>query len=564
MPPPVGRWGGRTRARRACTIPGVLAVHHSHHHRRSSPLVLGLFALVLWPFGTTGCDARQRSRPPSSFVFREANFFPPHQHTVRSDVTDFEWAYYQQGGGLAVGDFDSDGLEDLFASGGAHGHQLFRNVGAGRFVAVPEALPAINGFVSSATFADVDGDGDDDLLLSHLLAERGLTLLINDGGRFVDHTAAAGLGNFTPEAAWSTSFADIDADGDLDFFVAQWLHWRTDAPRVSPHMFCNAGDGAFLDCSDHAGMTAHFAMAVDSSFTATFSDLDEDGFVDLLLAADYRRSHLFRGEGDGRFTSSPESNLLEIYLGMGSVVADFDGDKHMDWFVSAVFFPVAMDNTNGNRLMLGDGTGVMRDVTHSSGAADGGWGWGACAADFDLDGDQDLFQVNGYQARPSDVVVQFAENDVNRLFLNDGHAAFSDATVGLGLHDQSHTTSTVCTDFDGDGDIDIATMTVGGQLRGYENALFSGTYVSLELVAPGRNHRAIGARVLLLSNGVEQTRECRIDNTHTSGQSIRLHFGVPGATNVDVQVSWPDGHTSQHLGLPTGRHHTLHHPDLDQ
>ena len=114
--------------------------------------------------------------------------------------------------GVALGDVDGDGAEDLFASGGVGPHSLFRNNGDGTFADWSHVLPGVVEFVSSATFADIDGDGDDDLLLSHLLASRGLTLWRNDEGVFVDVTGEAGLSGFVTEAAWSVTFADVDHD----------------------------------------------------------------------------------------------------------------------------------------------------------------------------------------------------------------------------------------------------------------------------------------------------------------------------------------------------------------
>lgn len=521
-------------------------------------------AFVCVAGGVLGCDARIRvdlaEVAPRPLGFREATFFPQHEHHVPSSVDDYEWAYFQQAGGLAIGDIDTDGLEDLFASGGAEGHQLFRNLGGGSFAAVHDGLPAITGFVSSATFADVDGDGDDDLLLSHLLAPRRMTLLRNEGGVFVDGTDEAGLGDVGGLPAWSTSFADIDGDGDIDFFVPGWLHWDTAEPIPSAHVFCNDGEGRFDDCSVWSGMAAHFARQVDSSFTATFADLDEDGAPDLLVAADYGRSEYFRGTGDGRFTSVPASAYLSIDLGMGAVVGDFNGDHHLDWFVTAAWFPGETYNSNGNRLMFGDGRGTLTDVTTTTGVGDGGWGWGACAADFDLDGDEDLFHVNGYEARPYSDLTSFGIADLSRLFLNE-RGVFSESAAMLGLDDAAHLTSAVCADFDGDGDVDIATQAVDGALRSYENTLFTARrFIAIDLVGSDRNRAAVGARVVVSAGDTSQVRERIIANTHTSGQSKRLHFGVGSADRADIVVRWPDGSRSEHRRLLTNRRHVLRQP----
>ena len=184
-----------------------------------------------------------------------------------------------------------------------------------------------------------------------------------------------------------------------------------------------------------------------------------------------------------------------------------------------------------------------------------------CAADFDLDGDVDLFHVNGYEDRPAQELTAFALTDRSHLFLNDGHAHFRDVAASVALDDPARLTAAVCADFDGDGDIDIATLGGGGELRAYENTLGGGLhYVTFDLVGRGANTSAIGAWVEVRSGDSVQVRERRIDNTHTSGQSTRLHLGLPTGALVDVLVRWPDGSRTEHRHLAPDLHHRLQQP----
>ena len=272
-------------------------------------------------------------------------------------------------GGLAAVDVDRDGAVDLFVTGGVAPSRMLRNRGDGSFDDVTAAygLDALVQPTNGATFADYDGDGDLDLFVGHVHAARALTLMRNDAGVFVDVTEAAGL--LLPEdTVFSTALGDIDADGDLDLFVTYWLHWSVMDPRPSRHLWCNQGDGTFADCSAGSGITGWFEMDTDHSFTATFSDLDEDGRPDLLVASDFGRSAYFRANGPGTFEFVRGGGQLGIECGMGAVVADFNGDHHFDWFVTAIELPTAPIDTDGNRLLLGDGQAgaPRRDRRHRS------------------------------------------------------------------------------------------------------------------------------------------------------------------------------------------------------
>ena len=128
-------------------------------------------------------------------------------------------------------------------------------------------------------------------------------------------------------------------------------------------------------------------------------DIDADGDLDLLIAADFETSQVFRNEGDGTFTMTTDRTVITDDSGMGSSIGDYDNDGDLDWFLTAIYQePTVPGGYTGNRLYRNEGGGVFSDATDEAGVRDGGWGWGSCMEDFDNDGDLDIFHTNGFDS----------------------------------------------------------------------------------------------------------------------------------------------------------------------
>lgn len=444
-------------------------------------------------------------------------------------------------GGVAAGDYDGDGWVDLFAVRGTLGPDLLlRNRGDGTFedVAAAAGVGRSHYAGSGPIFVDIDGDGHLDLLVGGVEAAP-VALYRNRGdGGFEDLSAVAApsISGLVIGAA----FGDIDGDRDLDLFVSQWSALPGDP------LWRN--DGGFQLTSVTASALGPANDALRYTFTPIFADLDDDGALDLLVTGDFGNSQVLANQGDGSFQLTTDPDVIIDENGMGATVADFDGDGVLDWFVTSIF---GAGRIYGNRLYRGLGGGQLADVTDAAGVADGGWGWAACAADFDNDGDVDIFHVNGWVTPPFDA-------DPSRLFVNAGDGTFSEAAAAWGIDDTRMGRGVVCFDYDRDGDLDIFIANLGEQprlLRNDGGARLPSLSVSLAGASP--NPFGIGARVEITGSAGSQLRLIRAGSNYVSQDPPVAHFGLGAAGSVDtVSVLWPEGIRST-LSAPVGGELTI-------
>ncbi|MCP4899159.1 MAG: VCBS repeat-containing protein [bacterium] len=341
-------------------------------------------------------------------------------------------------GGIAAADFDGDGWEDLFFGDGLRS-RLFRNSGDGRFVDVTVAagLPDDLGAVSFGLFADLDNDGDQDLLIGGATIEN--RLFRNDDGLFTDVTEGAGIGGYFTTVA---AAADTDNDGLLDLYVGRYLDPRTELPTTlfytrnseGNSLLRNKGGLQFEDVTEHAGVREG-----GLTLGAAFADYDRDGDQDLYVANDFGRNALLRNDGDGRFTDiSAQSDAIDYGFGMSASWGDVDGDGDLDLYTSNVHsgqrwygqaatlkqylltsldegtlfedlslyrevFDVLGDDWQGfgDRMVKGNSLlinteGNFKDHGESTEANPFGWYWSSAFLDFDHDGDLDIYATNGW------------------------------------------------------------------------------------------------------------------------------------------------------------------------
>ncbi len=331
--------------------------------------------------------------------------------------------------GVAVGDYDGDGWEDLYvAQPSGLPNRLYRNRGDGTFADASAAAGVdLLDDTSMALFADLDSDGDEDLIV---ILPRQPLLLRNRGDGTFAPDRAAGFAEHADRAAMLTgaALADYDRDGDLDLYVCAYDFWQSgstydaptpyyDAVNGPPNfLFRNRGDGTFEDVTEAAGLMANNNRY---SFAPAWADYDSDGDQDLYVANDFGRNNLYRNEGDGTFIDvAGEAGVGDLAAGMSASWADYDGDGQLDLYVGNMWSSAGQrvtgqpefDRTTtdpqlkrfferharGNSLFRNRGDGTFEDVSERLGVTMGRWAWACELVDLDNDGRQDVYVQNGF------------------------------------------------------------------------------------------------------------------------------------------------------------------------
>ena len=444
-------------------------------------------------------------------------------------------------GGATVGDFDADGWLDLLLITG----DLLPNVLLRNNQGVFEDVTAYSGLDihhvgTGALFADIDADGILDVIMGN--AQHGFPRLFQGlGGGVFQEQFNATIFPVVPVTT-SPTFADYDGDGDLDLFLAQWnsvnasLLWRND------------GNFVFTPVSDIAFQG--YQNSLRYTFTPNFTDINADGWLDLLVASDFGRSQVLINDQDGTFTLATDESVITDEHGMGATVGDYDNDGDMDWFVTSIHYDGPLNpgtGITGNRLYQNNGLGEFSDVTEMAGVRSGDWGWGACFADFDNDGFQDIFHVNGWR-KANDV---WFDNTPARLFMNMGDGTFAEEAALRNIADSSEGRGVICFDYDNDGDVDVLTANNSGMYRLYENQISNTNHLQIELRNVGSdNYFGIGSKVQAIIGKTTHTREIRAGSNYLSNNPSIAHFGLGASTRVEsVRVIWPNQTESKLLGV---------------
>ena len=391
-------------------------------------------------------------------------------------------------GGVAAGDYDGDGLVDLYVTRLDDRDILYRNRGDGTFADVTAAAfgPAHLAGVQSngAAWGDIDNDGDLDLYVTSLFSHR-FHLFVNDGaGSFSEEAVERGAATEGDDLhfGFSAVFGDYDLDGYLDLHTTEWrfLRQMTVGAQSNARLLRNLGaeaPGSFEDVTRYAGVSQHRVIAVNplaegQSLTSTFALLDDDLYPELVIVADHNASQLYWNRGNGRFAhGTTGARVGTDQYGMGSAVGDYDGDGRMDWFVSAIY-EEGVPYRDGNRLYRNIGRGFFEDATDAAGVRDGSWGWGTTFLDYDNDGDLDLVLATGVDYAdevPYTANTTGFEDDPMRLWRNDGSGRFTEVAQQEGLTATGVGTGLAAFDLEPDGDLDLLVVHNSGRPVLYRN-----------------------------------------------------------------------------------------------
>lgn len=491
--------------------------------------------------------------------------------TAFSDVTEQAGVKHQYqvfegflGGSACVFDLNNDGFDDFFLTGGMVDDQLYLNNKNGTFTNIYEqsGLTGTKRFMTQAAVsADVNRDGWVDLYITTItskgekkLIPRAINLLyLNNGNNtFRDATAEFQLDKFNSFST-GANFGDFNADGYPDLYVGNYfseypgdLSTVNDAMIVSAnqiaegYLFMNVGGKYFKNVYNEYGLN-HKGFG----FGGLFTDYDNDGDQDLLINHDfgYKRTPNLVYENQypwGSFKEVGEKLKMDLKINsMASAVGDYNNDGLMDYFITNIRF---------NKFMVNQGKGKpFKEMSRDVGLGYIIISWGANFADFDHDGDQDLFVSNG-DLNPNCVPMG------NHYFENT-NGKFEEKARLKGLADFSIGRGSVVFDMDNDGDLDILVVNQKPILAFpaptpsvthlYRNDSTKGNWIKIALKGIDAETRGLGSKVEIVVKGQHQYRE--IDgggSSHLSQNAPYAHFGVGDATEIDeIIVHWSGGNT---------------------
>ncbi|MBI2926159.1 MAG: CRTAC1 family protein [Verrucomicrobia bacterium] len=475
-----------------------------------------------------------------------------------------------------LADFDGDGLVDVLGAD-AGGLALFTGDKSGHFVNAPRRIrfsaePLPNPFVLTA--GDMDGDGDLDVWL-------GQYKVPYQGGQMP-----------TPY---------YDANDGWPSFLLQ-----------------NDGHGNFADRTEQAGLAA---KRFRRTYSSSFADLDDDGDLDLVVVSDFAGADIHLNDGRGQFAEATSRVLDEPRaFGMSHALADFDGDGRLDFFMIGMnsFAADRLDALGlgrnefpdhqrmrskmayGNRLYFGRG-GRFEQTPLSDQVARTGWSWGVTSGDFDNDGDVDLYVVNGHISGESvrDYESVFWRHDIyagasrddpalerylrsmqgryygagfsyggyekNRLFLNERGKAFLEAGYPMSVSLEDDCRTVVCDDLDGDGKLELLVTSLkvrpkmSQALHLFPNfTADAGNWIGVRLRASRPGFSPVGAKVILTTSAGQQIRFLVTGDSYRSQHAPTAHFGLGSETRVQsLEVIWPNGQRKKFVDPAVNRYHLV-------
>jgi len=464
---------------------------------------------------------------PSSTGVTFANTLPE-----KPDFNILNYLYYYNGGGVAVGDVDGDGLQDLYFTSNLGPNKLYRNKGNYQFEDITDkaGVADADGWKTGVTMADVNGDGRVDIYVSgvdYLTMHGRNVLYINNGdGTFTDRTKEYGLGH----SGYSTQavFFDYDGDGDLDMYLLDHTVHTQKAiesqaqrgartTRTSDHLFRNDGNH-FTDVTEAAGIRD----GIDGyGLGVVASDLNGDGCPDLYVANDFQGDdYLWINNCNGTFTDSLAKSIGHTSrFSMGVDAADFNNDGRPD-IMSLDMLPereeILKSSANAesfniynmklaegyhsqyarNALQLNRGKGKFSEIGYLAGVSATDWSWAALFADLDNDGRKDLYITNGIYRRPNDMdYISYVGNEAvqaslaqgideknmsllqkmpqvplaNYAFHNNGDLTFTNLAESWGLAQPGFSNGAAYVDLNNTGELDLVVNNINAPASIYRN-----------------------------------------------------------------------------------------------
>jgi enediyne biosynthesis protein E4 len=533
--------------------------------------------------------------------------------------------YVYNGAGVAVGDINNDGLPDIFFSGNMVSSRLYLNKGHMQFEDITEkAGVGTHTWATGVTMVDVNNDGWLDIYVavsgprwSKPEDRRNLLFLNNRDGTFTECAGAYGIAEtgFTSQAAW----LDYNGDGWLDLFlldnspedfsrgdVTSHPSGMATTPESFNQLFRNNGNGTFTNVSEQAGILRDPGYGLG----VVIADVNNDGRPDIYISNDVTPNDvLYINNGNGTFTNRAAQSIKHAsFSGMGVDIADFNNDGWPD-IVQADMMPPDLNHRKRvigfqtystleesrargfredysiNSLQLSNGLTNSGDVVFSeigrmAGISRTDWSWSALFADFDNDGEKDIFISNGYPKAVNDLDYYGAAFAARRhsntqralallkelpgyhvpnyVFRNNGDLTFTDETRAWGMNQPSYSYGAAYADLDNDGKLDLVVNNIDAPAFIYHNVTPTDEahhFIGVRLIGDAPNTRAVGARVAISARGQKQFLYYSPYRGYMSMMDERAHFGLGKAARVDsLEVYWSDGRYQLLTGLDADRY----------
>jgi hypothetical protein len=537
---------------------------------------------------------------------RDTGIYFANDLTETNDLNILDYLYFYNGGGVAIGDINNDGLPDIYLSGNQVKNKLYLNKGNLKFEDITEKAGAEgnSSWNTGAVMGDVNGDGYLDIYVCAVVGINGFRgfneLFINNGDQtFTESAAIYGLDFDTFSS--SAAFLDFDLDGDLDMYVLNHaIHTQESFGKASLRYKRNYQTGdkllrndgnTFTDVSEEAGI---FGGVNGYGLGIAIADFNQDAYPDIFVGNDFHEDdYYYLNNGDGTFTESGRDYFGHTSrFSMGNDVADINHDGWPDMMSLDMLAEdeTVLKSSEGdddfqvqklriqqfgynyqftrNMLFINEQNSPFLETALLSGVAATDWSWSSLFADFNQDGEQDIFISNGIPKRPNNLdFIKFASSDQiqgkmdntklvdqealdlmpsgkvrNYIFKGDGALNFEDKSGQWITNDVSVSGATAMGDLDNDGDMDLVVNNINASVLVYENTINEkANYLKIKFNYVNPNVFGIGAKVFSYSNGKIQYKELYTVRGFQSSSEPMIHFGYGNVKEIDsVKIIWPN------------------------
>ncbi|MBA83054.1 MULTISPECIES: VCBS repeat-containing protein [unclassified Leeuwenhoekiella] len=526
------------------------------------------------------------------------------------DFHPFNYPYIYNGGGVAIGDINNDGLDDIYFTANQTSNKLYLNKGDLQFEDITDkaGVTDAQGWTTGVSMIDINDDGWLDLYVCKSASRnepelrKNLLFVNQQNGTFKEEATRWGIHD--DGFSVQSYFLDYDKDGDLDLFL---INHRDDFfnsidldalladkdyfPQTSDHLYRNDGT-FFTDVTLESGI-----INKEYSLSASIGDFNNDGWPDIFVANDFiTPDKLYLNKRDGTFSNQINTRVKHTsYSSMGSDYADINNDFLPDLLVldmSAEDHQRGKQNmpsmdTNGflktalsgyhyaymsNVLNLNNGNGYFSDIAQYAGVAKTDWSWAPLLADFDQDGYKDIFISNGIKRELGNqdfgnlihnsgkfnvgetpiakILEQLPSNKLkNYAYRNKSQLAFENAITAWGFEEAVNSNGAAYSDLDNDGDLDLVLNNMDAEASVYRNNS-TANFLSVKLTGPGKNSSALGATVRIYTDSLQQEQQLYLSRGFQSSVSPTLVFGLGPEEQINrIEVAWGDGkvYTEEYL-----------------